>query len=237
MSSCFRKFVLLSAVMILILSGCGKETGIPVQMDIPSQSSQDIRFAVIDIRDYGKMRFRLLNEQAPNAVDAFIKLAQEGFYDEKPVYMLINDYCMIAGADSENSLNVSDDAELTDKIYPLRGSLAFTRSVENGQYSASDFTVIQTGPDFLNKLDELLKYKKVTLPEYLKQGYGNEIDEKTLEIFKEYGGAPWLYRHCVVFGQMTDGMEILDRICAVEVFDDAQFRPMEEIVIDSITIE
>ncbi len=116
MSSCFRKFALLSAVMILVLSGCGKETGIPVQMDIPSQSSQDIRFAVIDIRDYGKMRFRLLNEQAPNAVDAFIKLAQEGFYDEKPVYMLINDYCMIAGADSENSLNVSDDTELNDKL-------------------------------------------------------------------------------------------------------------------------
>ena len=236
MNSCFRKLVLLTLVMVLILSGCGKTPDVPEQLGNGTEADTS-RFAVIDIRDYGKMKFRLLAEQAPNAVDAFVKLAEEGFYDEKPVYMLIKDYCMISGADSQSTLEVSEDAGLTEKCYPLRGSLAFTQAVGSDKYSASNFMVIQTGTEFLDKLEELLKYKKVTLPEYLKQGYGNEIDEAAVGIYKKYGGAPWLYRHCIVFGQLSEGEDVLDKICSVEVFDDAQFRPMEDIVINSITIE
>ena len=42
-----------------------------------------------------------------------------------------------------------------------------------------------------------------------------EIDDKTLGIFSKYGGAPWLYGHCKVFGQLIEGGDVLDRILAL----------------------
>ena len=228
----------LPVIMCMLLSACSKEPKTPVQLvEGTGTEGNNSIYAVVDVQDYGRMKFRLLKDQAPEAVEAFSRLAGEGYYDQKPVYMLIKDYCMISGSESDAAYSVSDDATLNSACYPLRGALCFTRSEGVGKYSCSDFTVIQTSSEFLSKLEELLEYKKVTPGEYFKQAYGNDIDEDSLSIFKKYGGAPWLYGHCIVFGQLTEGEEVLDRICSVEVYDDSQFKPMEDIIINCINIE
>ena len=131
----------------------------------------------------------------------------------------------------------NDQTDTKTPCYPLKGALCFTEALGGGRYSAANFAVIHAGKDFIEELEELLKYKKVTLAEYFKQAYGNEIKEEDLKVFRKYGGAPWIYGHCIVFGQLIEGEEVLDSICCTEVSDDSGFVPMEDIIIESVTIE
>ena len=239
---CFMRIFLVIA-MICIMGGCtGKKTA-PIQLTQNTGSDENAAvYAVINIRDFGTMKFRLLDKYAPDTVAFFTELVQNGYFNNKPIYMVINDFCMIAGSASDDEYNgkplICENDNTTDqKCYPLRGSLCYTEAVGQNRYKASNFTVIQTGTSFLDELEQFVNYKKVTLAEYFKQAYGNEISEEELKIFRKYGGAPWLNDHCIVFGQLAEGEEVLDRICAVEVSDDSGFEPVEEIIIESISIE
>ena len=91
--------------------------------------------------------------------------------------------------------------------------------------------------DFLKELETLLAYRKITPAEYYKTAYGTDLDEDTLALFEKYGGAPWLYGHCIVFGQVSEGFEVLEAISDVEVEDGNTYSPLEDIIIESVSIE
>ena len=55
-----------------------------------------------------------------------------------------------------------------------------------------------------------------------------------IEAYRELGGTPWLdFRH-TVFGQVFEGLEIVDKIAAVETESD---KPCEDVIITSVDIE
>ena len=59
------------------------------------------------------------------------------------------------------------------------------------------------------------------------QGFSDEVEER----YRQNGGTPWLdFRH-TVFGQVFDGMDVVDAIAAV------QDKPRRDVIIQSITIK
>ena len=51
--------------------------------------------------------------------------------------------------------------------------------------------------------------------------------------YAELGGTPWLdFRH-TVFGQVTEGMDVVDAIAAVETVNDV---PRSDVIIESIEV-
>ncbi|MCR5324587.1 MAG: peptidylprolyl isomerase [Lachnospiraceae bacterium] len=235
---------LLILVLILSAAGCNKKPDVPLQIsEITGESDiQNNKYAIIEIEDFGTLKFKLFDKYAPLETDAFCNLAYRGFFDGKPVYMIIKDYCFFAGdKNSGERINSSEKDEEKDKkdvfLYPLRGALCLTNGNGSDGYVSGNFSIIETSSSFLSELEELLKYKKVTLSEYIKQAYGTDVDDETLNIFKKYGGSPWLYGHCRVFGQLVEGEDLLDRICGMEVSDDANFSPIENIVIKKVQIQ
>ena len=139
-----------------------------------------------------------------------------------------------SGADS-HATDKSFKDEVNKDYYPLRGALCLTESGD--KISAQQFMIVTADSEFLKELEELLAYKKVTPEEYFKTAYGADVDEEIYDVFVKNGGAPWLYGHCIVFGQVFEGFDILDAISGVEIEEGNTYTPLEDIMIESITID
>ena len=56
-----------------------------------------------------------------------------------------------------------------------------------------------------------------------------------VKAYEENGGTPWLDYHHTVFGQVYEGMDIVDAIAATET--DGNDKPLTPVIINTVTIE
>lgn len=236
-----KKTYILPIVLLMILissfsvSCSSDRSSIPLQL----QEGSGDHVARIYINNYGSFDLRLFENESKTTVNSFINLAEEGFYNGKSVYSVINDYCLLMGdksACSDSNEDVDKEFKKSGKkLYPLTGSLCVIN--DGSGITAEHFMIVTADDAFLTNLKDLLAYKMITLQEYFKTAYGKDIDESTLDIFYKYGGAPWLMGDCIVFGQIFDGMDIVNKISSAEVTEDASYSPLEDIIIDHIEVK
>lgn len=176
-------------------------------------NSSDTR--VLIETEYGNMTFRLYND-TPLHKENFIKLVKEGFYDGLEFHRVIDGF-MIQGGDP-----VSRNAGLTTPLgnggpgYTLpaeigrphyKGTLAAARLGDqvnpDKESSGSQFYIVQG-----KKIDpNTLEGKSVWR--------GIKYSEKQVKTYAELGGTPDLDREYTVFGEIIDGMEVIDKIASV----------------------
>ena len=179
--------------------------------------------------DYGNMLVELY-EDTPLHRDNFLKLAEEGFYDDLLFHRVINGF-MIQGGDPQSrgaASNVSlgtggpgyqIDAEFTDSHAHIKGALAAARMGDNvnpeKKSSGSQFYIVHgrsvSEADLKNS-----EYR-------LEIDYPEEVERKYLE----FGGTPFLDQNYTVFGQIIEGLEVIDAIAAVET--NRADRPIENV--------
>jgi peptidyl-prolyl cis-trans isomerase B (cyclophilin B) len=170
----------------------------------------------------GPIKIKLFPEQAPKAVENFIKHSEEGYYDGLIFHRVIKDF-MIQGGDpqgtgmgGESIYGQPFEDEFSNQLFNLRGALSMANSGPNT--NGSQFFIVQN-----TTIDP-------SLMEQMKQaGYPEEIIKAY-----ENGGTPWLDRAHTVFGQVIEGMDIVDSIANVETV--AADKPAEDVVIKSIKI-
>lgn len=198
------------------------------------------QIAEIVVADYGTMKIKLFSKQAPKAVENFVKHSKEGYYDGVTFHRILEDF-MIQGGDPEGTgmggesiWGGSFEDEFTDDLYPYRGALCMANS--GADTNKSQFFVVQADENEVKRLQDLVMERyKLSLIDYIKQGYATDISEKELNHFLSYGGAPWLTRHHTVFGQLYEGFDVLDAIAGVELADESGV-PKNPVVIEKINI-
>jgi len=167
----------------------------------------------------------LLYDSTPKHRDNFIKLAEEGFYDSLLFHRVKNAF-MIQGGDPDSRNAVPGarlgmggpgyqiDAEIGAPH--LRGALAAART-QNPQKmsSGSQFYLVQGQVIDDNYLDETER----------RQGIRYSPEQRKL--YKEIGGTPFLDNDYTVFGEIVEGLDVLDKIAAVPV--DPNDRPLEDV--------
>ena len=171
----------------------------------------------------GDIKLALFKEQAPNTVDNFIGLSKEGKYDNVIFHRVINGF-MIQGGDptgtgmgGESIYGKSFEDEFSNELFNIRGALSMANAGPNT--NGSQFFIVQAK----NIPDEMFDQMK-------EAGYPEEI----IEAYKE-GGTPWLDHRHTVFGQVISGMDVVDKIAAVETtFGD---KPKDDVVIVGVEIE
>ena len=177
--------------------------------------------AIIDVTGYGLIKVRFFADAAPKAVENFITHAKAGYYNNTIFHRVIADF-MVQGGDpggdgtgGKSIWGESFEDEFSEDLLPIRGSLCMANSGPNT--NGSQFFIVQTSESY----DQYFKEFNLT----------KEQEDK----FKEYGGTPWLKGAHTVFGQVYEGMDIVDNIAKAET--GINDKPAKDIIIESITIQ
>jgi len=171
----------------------------------------------------GSVTLLLFPELAPKTVENFVGLAQENYYDGIIFHRVIEDF-MIQGGDPTGTgtggRSIWDEQfedEFSPELFNLHGALSMANSGPNT--NSSQFFIV-TAQEVPSQMMEQME----------DAGYPDEI----IEAYREHGGTPWLDQRHTVFGQVIEGMDVVEEINQVET--NAQDRPAEDIVIESIDI-
>ena len=184
----------------------------------------------------GNITVELYNE-TPKHRDNFIKLAKEGVYDSTLFHRVIKQFMVQAG--DPTSKTASDTAmlgngdvgytipaEFVPKFFHHKGVLAAAREGDNVNpqkaSSGCQFYIV-TGKFFTEmELDKMTKEK------------GIEFTPEQKEAYMLEGGTPHLDGNYTVFGEVIQGMKVVDKIQFVET--NAEDRPTKNIKIKSMKL-
>lgn len=215
-----------------LLAGCGAETD-----NNDSNSSFDGSYqsgyqmseitegdTVVTIKtSMGDIKIKLFPEKAPKAVENFVTHAKNGYYNNVIFHRVINDF-MIQGGDPEGTGYGGEsiwgkpfEDEFSNELRHFRGALSMANAGPNT--NSSQFFIVQN--------------KNIYEP-YIQIMEQYDFPEDIIENYKQ-GGVPELDGQHTVFGQVFEGMDIVDKIAEVEVDDKA--KPLEDVVILSIEVQ
>jgi peptidyl-prolyl cis-trans isomerase B (cyclophilin B) len=166
----------------------------------------------------GKMKIKLFPEQAPKAVENFITHSEKGYYEGVTFHRVMNEF-MIQGGDPEGTGKGGEsiygepfEDEFSNNLFHLRGALSMANSGPNS--NGSQFFIVQNS--------------------IFQGGYEKEYPEQVVDAYEANGGTPWLDFNHTVFGQVIEGMDVVDKIATVET--GAGDKPVEDVVIEKIEI-
>jgi peptidyl-prolyl cis-trans isomerase B (cyclophilin B) len=165
--------------------------------------------------EYGKMTFELYNS-TPKHRDNMVKLVNEGYYDDLLFHRIINGF-MIQGGDPQSknappaqSLGMGGPGYLIDAEIGaphFKGTLAAARtggaSNPEKKSSGSQFYIVQGQPYSDHQLTGVAQMK------------GIAYSEAQIQKYAELGGTPELDMDYTVFGEIVDGIEVIDKIAQV----------------------
>lgn len=176
----------------------------------------------------GDIAIKLFPEQAPLTVENFLTHAKEGYYNGTIFHRVIKDF-MIQGGDplgngtggesiwAEKGTTIDAGYGFKDEIsaflYNIRGSLSMANA--GAGTNGSQFFINQNTTDMSSQLSS------------------SSYPGKIIEAYKN-GGNPNLDGKHTVFGQVIEGMDIVDKIASVET--DSSDKPKTDVKIESIEI-
>lgn len=169
-----------------------------------------------------------LYESTPQHKENFLKLVEENYYDSLLFHRVMQGF-MIQGGDP-NSKNAPSNVQLgtggPGYTIPaeigaphFKGALASARTPDTGNpqrsSSGSQFYIVQGVP----VTDELL--------DTAESQFGIKYNATQREKYKKVGGYPMLDGQYTVFGEVISGMDVIDKIAAVQVKPGN--RPVEDV--------
>ncbi len=192
------------------------------QTSMPTQA--DITATICTTK--GEIKVRLFKDEAPKAVENFTTHAKNGYYNGIKFHRVIKDF-MIQGGDplgtgtgGESIWGRPFEDEFTPVLHNIRGALSMANAgpCTNG----SQFFIVQAKTVPEQMLSQMAELEDRGFP------------AESAEDYKNLGGTPWLdFRH-TVFGQVYEGMDVVDEIAQSAV--NSQDCPLEDILIEQIVV-
>jgi len=204
--------------------GKRKSTERTISVDPPTACLVEIQTA------YGNMLVKL-HDASPKHQDNFTKLVEEGYYDSLLFHRVIENF-MIQGGDPQSKGAAEGQtlgsggpgytipAEFADSLVHVKGALAAARTGDavnpQRRSSGSQFYIVHGQPVTEQQLNQIEARK------------GIRYSTQQREAYLSNGGTPFLDHEYTVFGQVVDGLEVIDRLAAVAT--DGRDRPKEDVI-------
>jgi len=218
--------IILALLFSLNISSCAQNTETNNKMEtkvLIKTTMGDITVRLYDTTEYHK--------------NNFIKLVNEHYYDGLLFHRVINQF-MIQGGDPDSKNAKANaalgsggpgytlPAELLPKYFHKRGALAAARTGDQmnptRRSSGSQFFIV-TGRVYSDaELDQI------------EQKMQTKFTKEQRKAYTTIGGTPFLDQQYTVFGEVIDGMDVVDKIQKVPT--GANDRPKEDVKIISMEI-
>ena len=198
-----------------------------ILVGLSCQAQQKETIVVIET-SMGTIKAKLYND-TPLHRDNFIKLVNEGWYTGSPFHRVINNFMIQGGQNADGRVDpgYTIPAEFRDNHFHKKGALCAARQGDqvNPQKASS-------GSQFYIVQGQVFDDKKLELYE---ERLGKIFSATQRQAYKTVGGTPHLDGDYTVFGEVTEGLDIVDKIARVKTgYMDV---PVEPVTINKITIE
>ena len=184
----------------------------------------------------GNIVVKLYNE-TPLHRDNFIKLVKEGTYDGLLFHRVIRN--LIQGGDpnsrnakpgqmlGDGTLGYTIPAEFVPGLFHKKGALAAARQGDQvnprKESSSCQFYIVQGEKWTVDRL------------KMIEQRMGKSFTPEQMEVYANVGGTPFLDGDYTVFGEVVEGLEVIDKIASVQC--GAQDRPVNDVTMKMTIIE
>jgi cyclophilin family peptidyl-prolyl cis-trans isomerase len=176
----------------------------------------------------------LLYNETPLHSSNFLKLSKKHYYDGTLFHRVIKDF-MVQGGDpdsrrakpgallGEGDVGYTIPAEFRDSLFHKKGVLAAARE-DNPEKASSgcQFYIVQ-GKTFTDQQLDMLEAKRLK----------HKIPQYQREVYKTLGGTPHLDQNYTVFGEVVQGIDLIDRIAEIQT--DPNDRPNRDVLM-TITV-
>ena len=225
-----KKILTLLLCLSVMLTACGGSVPGSEKLNV---KSEEIQFAqpqpgdtVAEINtDAGVIKVLLFPEIAPKAVNNFIMLAQNGYYNGITFHRAIEDMLIQSGsfdgtaAGGKSIWELEFEDEFSDQLHHYNGALSMANHGRDTNGSQFFFVTSKIG----GLSDE-------TLARMTDASWREEV----IDAYKQAGGLPSLDWRYTVFGQIYDGLSVAYDISRVKT--DGNDKPQKDVVIQSISV-
>ena len=228
----YKKIIAFSLCLMLLftLSSCGKkstEDDSTVTSSLYQLNSAKTGDTVVTIvTSKGTIKAVLYKDLAPNAVNNFTRLADSGYYDGVLIHKVIEDFVIQMG-DGEETLTGTGgssyngrgvEPEYSDSLHNFTGALGLVHG-DDDDLGYSQFYIV-AGSDVSDEYISAMR----------EAGYSEQV----IAAYQELGGQPSLDYVYTVFGQVYEGLDIVQEIASQKT--DKYNRPKKDITVESITV-
>ncbi len=175
---------------------------------------------------FGDMQL-VLYDETPKHKANFLKLAEEGFYNNTLFHRVIDGF-MIQGGDpdskkakpgdplGEGDLGYTIPAEFNDKLFHKKGVIAAAR--DNNPQKASSASQFYLAQGKVFKEEDF---------EAVERRIGRPVPAAHKDVYKKIGGVPHLDQNYTVYGIVIKGLDVIDKIAQQP--KDSRDRPAKDI--------
>lgn len=203
--------------------------------DLQAKKKKQATTPLVEIEtNMGTIRL-MLYDNTPKHRDNFLKLVGEHFYDSTLFHRVIPEF-MIQGGDPNSKtaspgqplgsgdLGYRIDAEINDSLIHQYGAVAAARDGNPQKASSASqfYIVVGKKPVTAETLDAL------------SQRSGRKYTPAQKLTYEQLGGTPHLDGQYTVFGQVLEGMEVVEKI--IQQPRDAMDRPKEDMIMYKVRI-
>ena len=177
--------------------------------------------------NFGEMVVELSNA-TPGHRDNFIELVEAGFYDSLLFHRVISEFMIQGGDPTSRGAALATPlgmggpgyqipAEIRTDHLHFKGALAAARQGDAAnperKSSGSQFYLVQGRP--FTK-EEVLNIEARNFPEEFGDAEVFKYSDEDIERYGTDGGVPFLDNMYTVFGQVVEGLDVIDSIAAVQ---------------------
>ncbi len=157
----------------------------------------------------GDITVKLYND-TPLHRDNFIKLINEGWYNNSPFHRVINNFMIQGGHNQDGSVDpgYTIPAEFRSNHIHKKGALAAARQGDHVNPKKAS-----SGCQFYIVQGQVLTPAHIQM---YQQRMGLTFTQEQIEVYTTVGGTPHLDGEYTVFGEVVEGLDVIDKIAKVK---------------------